>query len=93
MAHELGHALIFTGAANPCAPDGEAGADYYAGKFDAAGGRSPDLGALFFWSIGCAGDFCDHPSPDIRAAACRAGFDAHLAQNLGSTYPQRIALP
>jgi hypothetical protein len=88
MAHELGHALIFSGASNPYAPDGEAGADYYAGKFDAAGGRSPDLGAIFFWSIGCTGASCDHPSPDIRASAHRAGFDAQLAENQASPFPR-----
>jgi hypothetical protein len=92
MAHELGHALIFAGAANPCEPDGEAGADYYAGRFDAAGGRSPQLGALLFWSIGCAGDVCDHPSPNIRAAAYRAGFDAQVAEIHGCMVPPHVAV-
>ena len=80
LAHELGHALICGGSPNPFAPDGEAGADYYAGKFDAEMGRSPELGALFFLSIGCTGHSCDHPSPSIRATAHRAGFDAQLME-------------
>jgi hypothetical protein len=80
LAHELGHALIVAGAANPFAPDGEAGADYYAGRFDAEMGRSPELGALFFLSVGCTGHACNHPSPSIRATAHRAGFDAQILE-------------
>jgi hypothetical protein len=80
LAHELGHALICAGSVNPFAPDGEAGADYYAGRFDAEMGRSPELGALFFLSIGCTGHACNHPSPSIRATAHRAGFDAQLLE-------------
>jgi hypothetical protein len=80
LAHELGHALIVAGAPNPFAPDAEAGADFYAGRFDAEMGRSPELGALFFLSIGCTGHACDHPSPSIRATAHRAGFDAQLME-------------
>jgi hypothetical protein len=79
MAHELGHALIFTGLGNPYWPDGEAGADYCAGRLDAARGRSRDLGQMFFWSIGCVGPSCDHPTPDARASAYVAGFDEQLA--------------
>jgi hypothetical protein len=80
LAHELGHALITAGSPNPFAPDGEAGADFYAGRFDAEMGRSPELGALFFLSIGCTGGSCHHPSPSIRATAHRAGFDAQLME-------------
>jgi hypothetical protein len=79
MAHELGHAIIRTGAANPFTPDDEAGADYYAGRLDAARGRDRALGEMFFWSIGCTGPSCNHPSPDMRAAAYRAGYDAQRA--------------
>jgi hypothetical protein len=76
VAHELGHALRSWGASNPYAPDDEAGADYYAGRLDAACGRSRDLGEMFFYAIGCVGESCDHPSPPNRAAAYGAGFDA-----------------
>lgn len=75
MAHELGHALIRNGSGNPYAPDEEAGADYYAGRFDAALGRMRNLGAMFFYSIGCVGPSCTHPEPDVRAEAHGAGFD------------------
>jgi len=76
VAHELGHALTSRGSPNPYEPDDEAGADYYAGRLDAARGRSRDLGEMFFYTIGCVGSYCEHPSPLYRAAAYRAGFDA-----------------
>ncbi|MBI5515227.1 MAG: hypothetical protein HY909_15730 [Deltaproteobacteria bacterium] len=79
IAHELGHALIYSGARNPYAPDDEAGADYWAGRLDAARGRSLELGEMFFWTIGCTSSSCDHPSPDVRAAAYRAGYESQLA--------------
>jgi hypothetical protein len=79
MAHELGHALIARGMANPYAPDGEAGADYYAGRLDAARGRNRQLGEMFFWSIGCVGPSCTHPRPDVRAGAYGAGYGLQLA--------------
>jgi hypothetical protein len=79
MAHEIGHALIYRGAANRYAPDGEAGADYYAGRLDAERRRSQALGEIFFWTIGCVGSSCDHPSPDDRAAAYNAGYADQLA--------------
>ena len=75
MAHEIGHALLAAGHANPYEPDEEAGADYYAGKFDAARGKSRELGEMFFFSIGCTGPSCTHPAPAARAAAYRAGYD------------------
>jgi hypothetical protein len=78
MAHEFGHALIASGMANPYEPDGEAGADYYAGRLDAARGRSRQLGEMFFWSIGCVGLSCTHPRPDVRAAAYGAGYGVQL---------------
>jgi hypothetical protein len=78
MAHELGHALITSGMANPYEPDGEAGADYYAGRLDAARGRNRQLGEMFFWSIGCVGPSCVHPRPDVRAAAYGAGYGVQL---------------
>lgn len=75
MAHELGHAIISKGAPNPYAPDGEAGADYYAGRLEAAAGnRSRELGEIFFWSIGCTGPSCTHPAPPVRAQAYGGGF-------------------
>jgi hypothetical protein len=74
IAHELGHAIIFRGARNPYAPDGEAGADYYAGRLDAARGYNAELGAMFFHVIGCVGPSCTHPDPDSRAAAYQAGY-------------------
>jgi len=76
IAHELGHAMISRGASNPYAPDDEAGADYYAGGFDAARNKNRDLGELFFHAIGCVGSSCTHPAPDVRAAAYRAGYVA-----------------
>lgn len=75
IAHEIGHAMIYKGYWNPYDPDQEAGADYYAGKLDAARGRSRALGKMFFFSIGCVGPSCDHPSPSVRAAAYDAGYD------------------
>jgi hypothetical protein len=78
MAHELGHALIAGGMVNPYAPDGEAGADYYAGRLDAARGRNRQLGEMFFWSIGCVGPSCTHPRPDVRAGAYGAGYGIQL---------------
>lgn len=74
MAHELGHAAIYRGAHNPYAPDGEAGADYYAGRLDAHRNMNTELGAMFFFSIGCIGDSCTHPEPNVRAAAYRRGY-------------------
>lgn len=79
IAHELGHALIYRGGANPYHPDAEAGADYYAGRLDAARGRHRLLGEMFFYSIGCIGDSCTHPSPPNRAAAYGAGYQQQLA--------------
>jgi hypothetical protein len=78
MAHELGHALIASGMVNPYAPDPEAGADYYAGRLDAARGRNRQLGEMFFWSIGCIGPSCTHPRPDVRAGAYAAGYGLQL---------------
>lgn len=75
MAHEIGHALLHAGYPNPFAPDEEAGADYYAGKFDAARNLRQDLGEMFFFSIGCVGPTCDHPAPHARAHAYRAGYE------------------
>jgi hypothetical protein len=74
MAHELGHALLSRGANNPYAPDDEAGADYYAGRLDAARDKNLEFGEMFFHAIGCVGPTCDHPPPDMRAAAYRAGY-------------------
>jgi hypothetical protein len=76
IAHGIGHALIAMGNPNPYQPDEEAGADYYAGKLDAARGRSRALGELVFHSIGCADPSCGHPSPTARVAAYGAGYDA-----------------
>ena len=56
--------------------DDEAGADFYAGKLDASMGRSRDLGAMFFFAIGCTGISCSHPAPELRASAYLAGHDA-----------------
>lgn len=74
-AHEIGHALLAAGSANPYAPDAEAGADYYAGRLDAACGRNRELGEMFFFSIGCVGTMCDHPSPSARATAYGKGYE------------------
>lgn len=73
-AHELGHAVIFKGWINPFAPDGEAGADYYAGRFDAARGADRRLGEMFFRAIGCIGPTCDHPAPETRSKAYLVGY-------------------
>lgn len=75
MAHEIGHALIVSGYPNRYQPDEEAGADYYAGEFDAVRGKNRALGEMFFFSIGCTGPSCTHPAPTVRAAAYRAGYD------------------
>jgi hypothetical protein len=75
MAHEIGHALISSGAPNPYKPDEEAGADYYAGRLDAIRGNDKSLGMMFFFSIGCVGVSCAHPTPNDRAAAYTAGYD------------------
>lgn len=74
VAHELGHAVIFRGWHHPFDPDGEAGADYYAGKFDAARGADWRLGEMFFRAIGCTGPTCDHPTPDGRSNAYLVGY-------------------
>lgn len=74
VAHELGHAVIFRGWSNPFAPDQEAGADYYAGRFDAARGADWRLGEMFFHAIGCVGTSCRHPSPDGRSHAYIRGY-------------------
>ena len=76
IAHEIGHALIASGSGNPYHPDEEAGADYYAGRLDAAHGRSVELGKMFFYAIGCTGRTCSHPRPPTRAAAYAFGYDA-----------------
>ncbi len=73
-AHELGHAVIYKGWNNPFAPDQEAGADYYAGRFDAARRADLRLGEMFFRAIGCTGPTCDHPTPDIRSRAYVMGY-------------------
>jgi hypothetical protein len=82
MAHELGHSLIFLGYMNPYAPDEEAGADYYAGRLDAARGRGGRLGEMFFRAIGCVGSMCHHPSPHGRVTAYSSGYYAQM-QNGG----------
>ena len=74
IAHELGHALIQRGWYHPFGRDAEAGADYFAGKLDAARGNDARLGELFFREIGCTGASCDHPSPDGRATAYLTGY-------------------
>jgi hypothetical protein len=76
IAHELGHALIFRGYVNPYAPDEEAGADYYAGRLDAARGKGGRLGEMFFRAIGCVGPSCHHPSPQGRVVAYSSGYHA-----------------
>lgn len=73
LAHELGHALLDAGYETPYYDD-EAGADYLAGRLDAAGGRSCALGQLLFWSIGCVGPQCSHPAPGQRAEAYTHGY-------------------
>lgn len=73
LGHELGHALLSLGYSNPYDPDEEAGADYYAGKFDSVRGKSPELGAAFFAEIGCTGSRCTHPAPLKRAQAYLRG--------------------
>lgn len=80
IAHELGHALIHVGCHNPYAPDGEAGADYYAGRLDAARGIDWQLGEMFFRAIGCVGPTCTHPSPQGRSSAYCDGFNEQYAQ-------------
>lgn len=79
MAHELGHALIFRGWENPFGADGEAGADYYAARLDAARGKDWRLGQVIFHSIGCTGASCTHPSPDGRASAYAHGYRVQQA--------------
>lgn len=79
MSHELGHALIFRGWPNPYRPDEEAGADYYAGKLDAARGRDWRIGALFFAEIGCIGPTCTHPTPHERRNAYTYGYNEQLS--------------
>ena len=79
MAHEIGHALLASGLPNPFAPDEEAGADYYAGRFDAARAKNRALGEMFFYSIGCTGPSCTHPEPAMRAEAYRTGYDEQAA--------------
>lgn len=74
IAHELGHAILFRGEVNPFYPDEEAGADYYAGKIDAARRTDWRLGEMFFSAIGCRGPSCSHPSPEERAGAYLAGY-------------------
>jgi hypothetical protein len=74
IAHELGHAAIHRGWHNPFAPDGEAGADYYAGRLDAARGNDWRLGEMFFRAIGCVGPSCSHPSPQGRSNAYVTGY-------------------
>lgn len=83
IAHELGHALIFSGANNPYYADHEAGADYYAGRLGAARGHSLEIGKMFFEAIGCVGDFCIHPDPASRAAAYERGYVAQ-ARGVGT---------
>lgn len=75
MAHELGHALIAAGYQNPYPLDEEAAADHYAGKLDAVRGMNPDLGRMFFHTIGCIGPACGHPEPMERAEAYQRGYD------------------
>jgi len=75
ISHELGHSLISCGWHNPFAPDQEAGADFYAGKLDAARGQSWRLGEMIFRAIGCTGPTCDHPTPDGRSQAYVAGYN------------------
>lgn len=79
IAHELGHALLARGYRNPYAPDAEAGADFYAAKFDAARGKNGRLGQLVFHTVGCTGRLCTHPSPDTRAAVYAHGYNEQLA--------------
>jgi hypothetical protein len=74
MAHELGHAMIAQGWRNPFFPDAEAGADYYAGKLDAARRHDWRIGSLIFQHIGCVGRTCAHPTPAARRDAYQRGY-------------------
>jgi hypothetical protein len=76
-AHELGHALVDSGAYVAPHDHPEEAADHFAARLDAARGRDVDLGALVFHSIGCTQTHCSHPSPRIRARVYRAGYLAH----------------
>jgi hypothetical protein len=75
MGHELGHALRATGRYQSPYADEEAAADYLAGKLDALRNMSPDLGRMFFFTIGCTGPSCTHPEPTTRAEAYQRGYD------------------
>ena len=77
LGHELGHAYLAGSYADTPYGRGEAGADYIAGWLDAMAGRSIWLGRLVFASIGCLGQYCEHPHPSMRAAAYSAGAAAY----------------
>lgn len=78
IAHELGHAVLYRGWRNPFHPDEEAGADYYAGRLDAARGTNWQLGEMFFRAIGCVGPTCNHPTPADRSNAYVTGYEEQL---------------
>lgn len=80
LAHELGHALDEAGFGTPFRHQ-EARADYLAGKIDAARGKDSTLGARLFWSIGCEGPSCTHPSHDARAEAYLRGYGDQVRVN------------
>jgi hypothetical protein len=74
LAHEVGHALSYTGVESPYDHHAEAAADYWAGVVD--GMRRfpiPHIGQWIFASIGCLGPACAHPSPVDRATIYAEG--------------------
>lgn len=87
LAHEFGHALDEAGFDAPFCHQ-EARADYLAGKIDAARGKDPTLGARLFWSIGCEGPSCTHPSHDARAEAYLRGYWDF--NRVGAVNPRRL---
>lgn len=80
LAHELGHAMRdFVETPTPFDNE-EAAADYLAGKLDALRGEDWRRGRLIFYSIGCEGLFCTHPTPCGRAHAYVSGYEDGLGE-------------
>lgn len=80
LAHELGHAMRnFLGTSTPFDNE-EAAADYLAGKLDALRGENWRVGRVIFYSIGCEGLFCTHPTPCGRAHAYVTGYEHGLRE-------------